>query len=224
MAFALIQAASRPFLGTGETVDPYAPPTAAEADRAAAVLRSDYERWSRWALGVVAFVVAAGGGFIAAGMVASLSTPGRVDAVDVIVILIAVVIALAGSTLLVALWWTGRALTRAASYWLRAPYVNGQRAPRAAGWVQARTVNLEPRILVRLLTVALALLVAVGGVAVFIRDLGAGVSIFTVPALLVGICGALSGIGQSGGVLRIVNGLSAGDPLWSWLTRSVRAR
>ncbi|MCZ4068274.1 hypothetical protein O1W71_11385 [Microbacterium sp. H37-C3] len=224
MAFAFIQAASRPFLETGEAGEPAASAGPSEADRAVAVLRADYERWSRWALGIVGFIAAAGGVFFAGGLVATVVAMGVVTPDTVIAIAISAGVALAGAALLVALWRSGRALTRAASYWLRAPYVNGQRAPRAAGWVQARTVNLEPRILVRLLTVALALLVAVGGVAVFIRDLGAGVSIFTVPALLVGICGALSGIGQSGGVLRIVNGLSAGDPLWSWLTRSVRAR
>lgn len=224
MAFAFIRAASRPLLTAGQAGAPAASVPPAEADRAAAALRADYERWSRWALGVVGFVAAAGGGFVAVGMVAAMAAAGPVGTVDVIATLIAIVIALAGSTLLVALWRTGRALTRAASFWLRAPYANGQRTPRAAGWVQARTVNLEPRILVRLMTASLALLVAVGGLAVFGRDLGAGVSIFTAPSLLVGVCGALSGIGQIGGVVRIVNGLSAGDPLWSRLTRSVRAR
>ena len=224
MAFAFIQAASRPLLETGEAGEPAASAGPSDADRAVTVLRADYERWSRWALGIVGFVAAAGGVFFAGGLVATVVAMGVVTPDTVIVIVIAAAIALGGVALLVVLWRTGRALTRAASFWLRAPYVAGQRAPRAAGWVQARTVNLEPRILVRLSTATLALLVAIGGVAVFVRDLGAGVSVFTVPVLLVGICGALSGIGQISGVLRIVNGLSAGDPLWSWLTRSVRAR
>ncbi|MGZ0068350.1 hypothetical protein [Microbacterium arborescens] len=224
MAFAFIQAASRPLLRADEAGEPAAFAGPAEADRAVVVLRADYERWSRWALGIVGFIAVAGGVFFAGGLVATVVAMAVVTPDTVIVIAISAGVALAGAALLVALWRSGRALTRAASFWLRAPYRAGQRAPSAAGWVQARTVNLEPRILVRLITATLALLVAVGGIAVFVRDLGAGVSIFTVPVLLVGVCGALSGIGQIGGVLRIVNGLSAGDPLWSWLTRSVRAR
>ncbi len=224
MAFAFIQAASRPLLEAGEAGESAASAGPSEADRAVAVLRADYERWSRWALAIVGFVAAAGGVFFAGGLVATVVAMGAVTPDTVIVIAISAGVALAGAALLVALWRSGRALTRAASYWLRAPYLAGQRAPRAAGWVQARTVNLEPRILVRLITATLALLVAVGGIAVFVRDLGSGVSVFTVPVLLVGVCGALSGIGQIGGVMRIVNGLSAGDPLWSRMTRSARAR
>ncbi len=224
MAFALIQAASRPLLAAADAGEPAASATPADADRAAAALRRDYERWSRWALGVVGFVVAAGGGFVAAGLVATIAALGGATAVDVIATVIAGVVALVGAALLVALWRSGRALTRGASFWLRAPYASGQRAPRATGWVQARTVNLEPRVLVRLITATLALLVAVGGIALVVRDLGAGPSIMTVPALLVGVCGAFSGIGQIGGVMRIVNGLSARDPLWSRLTGSTRAR
>ena len=224
MAFALIQAGSRPLLAASDAVESAVSAAPAEADRAAAVLRSDYERWSRWALGVAAFAAAAGGGFVAAGLAATIAALGRVTAVDVIATVIAAVIALGGAALLVALWRTGRALTRGASHWLRAPYASGRRAPRAAGWVQARTINLEPRILVRLITASLALLIAVGGIALVVRDLVVGPSIMTVPALLVGICGALSGIGQVGGVTRLVNGLGAGDPLWSRLSRTVRNR
>lgn len=223
MAFAFIEAESRSFITANEQRD-LATAETAESDRAAAALRADYERWSRWALGVIGFAAAAGGMFFAGGLVSTVVAMGVVTPDTVVVIAISAGVALAGAALLVALWRSGRALTRAASFWLRVPYLADQRAPRAAGGVQARTVNLEPRILVRLITATLALLVAAGGIAVFVRDLGAGVSIFTVPVLLVGVCGALSGIGQIGGVMRIVNGLSAGDPLWSRLTRSARAR
>ncbi|QLD11341.1 hypothetical protein [Microbacterium oleivorans] len=218
MAFALIQTASRPLLSD----DGVAAASPAEADRAVATLRADYERWSRWALGVAAFAATAGGLFVAAGLAATMAALGIVSPADVAVVVVAALLAAAGVALLVALWRSGRALTRGASSWVRAPYANGARAPRGAGWVQARTVNLEPRILVRLITATLALLIAVGGLALFARDVAAGFSLMTVPALLVGLAAGLSGVGQIGGVMRIGGGMSAGDPLWSRLTGTAR--
>lgn len=220
MAFALILPASRPLLAA----DPVAPATPAEADRAAAALRGDYERWSRWAVGLGAFAAAVGGTFLAGGLIATMVVIGVGTATDIAVVAIAGALAIAGGAVLAALWRSGRALTRAAALWLRVPYDTGRRAPRAAGWVQARTVNIEPRILVRLITATLALLVAIGGVSLFVRDLGAGFSVLTVPVLLVGVCAALSGCGQIGGVMRIVDGMSARDPLWSRLVGATRGR
>lgn len=221
MAFALIQTASRPLLD-GDASASASSASSAEADRAVATLRADYERWSRWALGVAAFVATAGGLFVAAGLAATMAALDLVTPADVAVVIAAALLGLAGAALLIALWRSGRALSRGVSSWLRAPYANGSRAPRGGGWVQARTVNLEPRILVRLITATLALLIAVGGVALFARDIAAGFSLMTVPALLVGLAASLSGIGQIGGVLRIVGGMSARDPLWSRLSGAAR--
>lgn len=224
MAFALIRTASRPLLSAGDDGAHGVAASPAEADHAAAVLRADYERWSRWALGVVGFVLTVAGGFVAAGLAATIAALGRATAADVIVTVLAGLVALAGAALLVALWRSGRALATAASHWLRAPYAGGRRTPRAIGWVQARTVSFEPRIFVRLCTATLALLVGVGGTALFAYDLGGGGSLMTISTALVGVTGALSGLGQFGGVLRIVNGVSARDPLWSRLSGSAGAR
>lgn len=126
MALAFIRVASRPLLTVGEAGEPAAPAGPAAADRTAAALRADYERCSRWALGVVRFVAVAGGMLLAGGLVATGVAMGVVTPDTVIVIAIAVGIGLAGAALLVALWRSGRALTRAASFWLRAPYLAGR--------------------------------------------------------------------------------------------------
>lgn len=185
-----------------------------EADRAVAVLRADAGRWSRWVLGVGAFGAAVVGVFVAVGVVGAIIDLGRAGPLDVGVVLAALALALAGLTVLVRLARSGRRLTRAAAAWLRAPYAAGLRSPDAAGWVRARTVNLEARVLARLATGALALLVGVAGVALTARDLVQGMSALTGAAAAVGAIGLASGAGQLAGVLRIVAALGEADPLW----------
>ena len=51
----------------------------------------------------------------------------------------------------------------------------------------ARTTNFEPPIFARLVTVSLALLVAVSGIALFIRGIVEGFDMTTVAALVVGL-------------------------------------
>ena len=212
MAFTLIRPESRPWIG-GATADDV---TAAEADRIALLLRGDYERWSRWAFGLVAFAVTALGVFVAVGMVdAIVQLAGPPALVDLVVTVVAVILAGVAAVGLVRLWLTGRALTTSAVTWLRAPFRAGSRQRRPGGWVQARTVYLEPRNLVRLLTSSLAFLTAIFGVAAAVRDLAAGdFSGMSAAAGLIGLIALACGIGQTGGVLRIGSGIAEGDPLW----------
>jgi hypothetical protein len=221
MPFALILPASRPLIAEAGSDD--ARPV--EADRAAAALRADFERWSRWGLGILGFALAAGGAFVAVGLIETVRMLGGTPAgSDLVAIVVAVVVALAGVALLVLLWWSGRRLLSAATWWMRLPYTRGGRQRRAGGWLQARTVNFEPRVFVRIVTATLALLIAVGGIALFVRDLIEGPSELTVAAGVVGVIAALAGIGQIGGVMRIVSGLSERDPLWVRIRSGVIGR
>ncbi|MDR6176116.1 uncharacterized membrane protein YhaH (DUF805 family) [Nocardioides zeae] len=207
MRYAWTTPASAPYL---------AGPTSArlaEADRAVAALRGDAERWSRWWLGTGAFVAAVVGLFVSAGVVGAIVDLGRAAALDVVVVLLALALALAGLAVLVRLARSGRRITRAAAAWLRAPYVAGLRSPDAAGWVRARTVNLEPRVLARLVTATFALLVGVAGVALAARDLVQGATALSGAAAAIGVLGLVCGCGQVAGVLRIVAALGAADPL-----------
>ena len=212
MAFTLIRPESRPWIG-GATADDV---TVAEADRVALVLRGDYERWSRWAFGLACFVVTALGVFVAVGMVDAIAQLGGPPSlVDVVVTVVAVILAGAAAFGLVRLWLTGRALTTSAAAWLRAPFRAGSRQRRPGGWVQARTVYLEPRNLVRLLTSSLAFLTAIFGSAAAVRDLVAGdFSGLSAAAGMIGLIALACGLGQAGGVLRIGSSVAEGDPLW----------
>ena len=211
MAFALILPASRARIDV-----PSDEKAVAEADRVAVLLRADYERWSRWALGLVCFGGSALGVFVIGGMLdAIVALGGAVAPVDVIVIAIATVVALAGAVGLVRLWLTGRTLASAATAWLRLPYRQGGRARRGGGWVLARTTNFDPPIFARLTTATLAFLLAIGGVALALRDLAAGSFVgLSATAGVVGIIALACALGQAGGVVRIVSGVSEGDPLW----------
>lgn len=221
MPFALILPASRPLIAEAGADD--ARPV--EADRAAAALRADFERWSRWGLGILGFALAAAGSFVAVGLIETVRMLGGTPAgVDLVAIVVAVVIALAGIALLGLLWWSGRRLLSAATWWMRLPYTRGGRQRRAGGWLQARTVNFEPRVFVRIATASLALLIAVGGIALFVRDLIEGTTSMTAAAGVAGVIAALAGIGQIGGVIRIVSGLSERDPLWVRIRSGVIGR
>ncbi|WP_395244122.1 hypothetical protein ACGGZK_18670 [Agromyces sp. MMS24-K17] len=86
----------------------------------------------------------------------------------------------------------------------------------------ARTVNFEPPIFARLVTAALAFLCSVSGIAILVRDLVEGAfGGFSAAAGLIGLLALACGVGQAGGVIRIVSGVSEGDPLWARL-RSAR--
>lgn len=211
MSFSLIRPASRPYIAEAGSDDA----RLVDADRIAATLRADFERWSRWGLGIVGFVLTTAGAFVAVGLVETVRMLGGTPAgVDLVMIVGSSLVALAGIVLLAMLWWTGRRLLAASTWWIRLSYTRGGRRRRAGGWLQARTVNFEPRVFARIVTATLALLIAVGGIALFIRDLNEGVTSMTAAAAVIGAVGVFSGLGQTGGVMRLVSGLSEGDPLW----------
>lgn len=187
-----------------------------DATRAVAALRADYERWSRWGLGLVGFALTVLGVFTTIGMAgALLAWTGPVSVVDVVVVVLAVAMSGAGAVLLVRLWRSGRRLASAAAWWIALPYRSGAALPSAGGWWRARLVNLEPPLLVRLITAALAFLLAVFGIALLIRGLVEGQDLaFSVAGGVVGLISLAAGCAQAGGVLRIVQGFGAGDAVW----------
>lgn len=211
MAFTLIRAGSLPLIDAARAGEG-APVV---ADRAAAELRADFERWSRWTLGFVAFLLAVGGSFFGFGLLSTvLMLGGFPVGLDLAIVLVATAAALGGSVLLVRLWWTGRRLVTAAAWWLRLPYTSGGRMRRPEGWLQARLINFEPPIFARLVTATLSCLIAIGTAALVIRDVVEGATSLTAAAALVTVISGLSGLGQAGGVIRLVAGVSEGDPLW----------
>lgn len=210
MAFAMIGERARAHLALPDETS-----AVLSADSTVAVLRADYERWSRWLMGLAAYALAVVGSFGAVGMIVTMLRPGmRVSVVDVVVVIIALAVAAAGVWLLVRLWLSGRRMLRAATAWMRLPYIRGARARSTRGWVLARTTNFEPRIFIRLVTVSLALLMAVSGIALFFRGVVEGFDVSSVAALVVGLISLASGLGQAGGVMRLVSGMSEADPLW----------
>ncbi len=217
MRFELTQPESRPWIAASGT--PAA--SAADADQAAAVLRADVERWSRWGMGLLGFILAVAGAFCSAGLIAF---GGLVDPIGVLAVVVAALAGVAGGFLLWALWRTGRRTVSAAVWWLRLPYASGVRARRAGGWLGARTVNFEPRVFARILSGTLALLLGIAGVASGIRDGSVGGTPLMVSALLVGVIALAAGFGQLGGVMRLVSGLSEADPLWTRIRSWLRPR
>lgn len=222
MAFALIRPDSRPLIAAAESE--YF--RTADALRAVATLRSDFERWSRWAVGIAGFGLAVAGSFVTVGLLETVRLlGGSLAGVDLVLIVVAGVIALVGITVLLRLWWTGRQLLQATFRWTRSQAVRGVDVQRGVGgWLQARTVNLEPRVLVRLVSGTLALLIGVGAVALVIRDLLEGVTSFTVAAGVVGAIALSCGVGQTGGVMRIVSALAEADPLWTTIRSGIARR
>ena len=218
--YSFLLPSSREFLGGPENDVA----TGGEADLAARRLRDDYERWSRLALGVLAFAAAAAGGFIAV-LLTGLSVAWRVlpRGEDLVIGLVALLIAPAGIVVLVRLRRTGRDLTRSAAAWIVAPFRSGERAPSFGGWIAARTVNVEPPIFARIALAGLALLLAVCAWSIAIvsfvspgeLSLGPGENAtYGVAAGYVASLATLCGGGLIAGPMRLAHGLGDGDPLW----------
>lgn len=220
MSFSFPLPESRAFLRGPETGDA----SAWETDQAVRRLRADYERWSRLLVGVVAFAAAAGGGCVAV-LFAGLSVAWRVlpRGEDLVIGLVALLMAPCGVVVLVRLRRTGRVLTRAAAAWVVVPFRSGERSTSLGGWVAARTVNVEPPIFARIALASLVSLLAVCAWSVAIvsfvspRDLSLGFgenAAYGAAALYLALLATFCGGGLIAGPMRLANGLGAGDPLW----------
>lgn len=210
VGFVFIRLESRQWLESARTEGA----SPAFAGRAATALRADYERWARWALGVVAYLLAVVGALLVGGAIHVAQASGTVTAVETLLGASGLILGAIGTFLLIRLWVTGRQLTAATSWWLRLPYVTGVRQRRAGGWLDARTVNFEPRIFVRLMTCSVTFLLGISGWAVVGRDVANGLTGLSLAFLLLGVLSVSCLLGQAGGVVRVVSGLAEGDPLW----------
>lgn len=188
------------------------------ASTAAAALRGDYERWSRWWVGLGSYLLAAVGAFILLGLTAEIIAASVAPGfVDVAVLILAAAAAIFGCIMLVQLWLSGRRLITATARWIRLPYRSGAQPRRGGGWIAARTVNFEPRVFIRIVSASLALLAAVFGIALLGRGIAEGVDAFALGFGVLGVISLLSGIGQAGGVMRLVAAMGEGDPVWARL-------
>lgn len=194
-----------------------------EADEAVGALRGDLERWSRLGWGVAAFVGAVVGVVTVPGVIDAAIELGRITVVDVVLLALVAALGAVSCWVLVRLHLTGRRLAVAASAWLRRPGRTRGAHP-VAGWVQARRVNLEPRVAARITTASLALLLGVCGLSIFGRDVVAGLTGLSWGSLGVGLLAMACGCGQLGAVLRIVAGLSEHDRVWVRLRDLGRGR
>lgn len=187
-----------------------------DADAAAARTRADYGRVSRWGLGILGTLGAAGAAFLlgfAADVLAEGHDPVGDGLFAAFIALIAAVFAVPSVWLLVALHRSGRRLARAAGFWAGLPYRQGRRSPTRGDWFSVRFLGFSSDLLLRLITSALAGLAAVFTISMVYYSLAVQPSTSgTVIAaalsiLLVAVC-----IGQFGGVQRIQNGYLARDP------------
>jgi hypothetical protein len=185
---------------------------------ASQLLRDDLTRWSRWWLGLGAFVVA----FFSAGTAGSIGMallvdrprdPGVVVVAAAILVVAAVILAICA----VVLWRlhrSGRRLSRALRWWLglRAGALPDQ---GFAGWIAPRAVLFEPVVFVRVLTASLAGLIGLFGLSMIGYSVTDGRQIVLLALILWGLLGAACCVGQFGGVMRLVSGLADADPLWN---------
>ncbi|TCC17905.1 hypothetical protein [Kribbella sindirgiensis] len=184
---------------------------------ASQLLSDDLMRWSRWWLGLGAFVVA----FFAAGTAGTLGMLLVLDGSDdegpvvvVVGILVVAVATLAGCG--VVLWRlhrSGRRLARALRWWL------GLRAVAVpsrgfAGWLAPRAVLFKPVVFVRVLTATLSGLIGIFGLSMIGYSLTQE-AMLLLASILWGLLGTACCVGQLGGVMRLVCGLADDDPLWS---------
>jgi hypothetical protein len=222
MGFRQISPASRVWLESAGSADA----RASDADRAVAVLRGDYERWSRLGMGVLAFIVTAAALFIGSAAWSFLLGPWLRDAATIVTAIVAPLVAAAGAVMLWQLHRSGRRLASAAAWWMRLPYRSGGRSRPARGYVLARTIYLEPALLTRSLTMGCTLLMCILGVAGFVRGIVTAdqqVSV-TVALCTLSLISAACFCGQLGGLARIGAGASEADPIWARTRDSFRRR
>lgn len=190
-----------------------------DAGRAQRDLRRDYGRLSRWALGFVGTLLAGAAALGVALAIELTVGPGARDAAYLLgmaaVITLTAASGWGGITLLVLLHRSGRRLARALAFWTALPYRRGDRPRTREGWFDARVVNFEPDILLRIMSASFAGLGAIfAGAMVYyctvidpFPSLAVTGALWTVLLAGVAVC-------AMGGVMRVVSGFGEADPLW----------
>lgn len=207
MSFHFVLPDSRPFLTT--PVDERDARPAGDPRRR---LRRDYERYSRILVGALALLVLA-----PFGLVATLGVPlsaGRMMTIDIVLAVVGALALAAALWLLVMLHRSGRRILIALSWWTGEPYRNGTAARTAGGWVRARSVNVEPPILIRIVTSSLVGLIGIFGLSAIGYPGSAQNPGFAAVMISWGLVCVLTAAGQMGGVMRLVSGIAEQDPLW----------
>lgn len=221
--FRMITTAARPAVEEAERLS--APGTLATSlplqhiNASAQVTRDDYGRWSRWLLSLVGTAGLTVALLLLTVSISTARDDSMMQTLAESMLLIAMGAALSlipaglSGWLLIALHRSGRRLARAAGFWASHAYRTGQRLPERRDWFVVRYAVFAPDLFSRLLTVALAGLVAVFAASVFVRALmTGGNSGFAPGALMIALLYLGVGLGQFGGVQRIQNGLLARDP------------
>ncbi|GGR50639.1 hypothetical protein J2S40_000399 [Nocardioides luteus] len=184
---------------------------------ASELLKEDLLRWSRWWLGLAAFVLAFAAvpfaGLLPMMLIVEAPSGGGEVLMVLAVTAIAVLVLAAAAVVLWLLHRSGRRLARSLRWWL-AVRAGGSPAQGVAGWLAPRAVLFEAEVFVRVLTASLAGLVGIFGLSLI------GFSIAQNPTMIVasalwGVLGTACCIGQTGGVMRLVAGLGDADPVWN---------
>lgn len=214
MTFRFIQPESCPLLET----PPAAGRSLASGD-ARRQLDADYRRWTRLLVGFAGLVLAS------FGVVAVVGIPlsgARLTAVDITMAVVGAVLGATGVWILVRLHRSGRALLSALAWWTAEPYRRGAAHPRASGWVSARTVNVEPPILARIVSSSVLGLFGILAMATVAYPTPPGALNPAPAGIGLGILLLLTACGQMGGVMRLVSGLAVADPVWARIRSAFR--
>lgn len=210
MRFRFILPASRPLL-IGPSPDRSVDDAPQPLD-AAALLSADYRRWSRLLVGTVATLCSTVALFLGLGLVTSGTRLTSTDAAIAVALLAA---SLVGLVVLLQLHRSGRALLTATHRWTALHHRSGQGRPSAAGWLAARTVNVEPPVFARIATSSLAGIAGILGVSTIAMPRDPGALDLAPAAATSGILLLVVCAGQMGGVMRLVNAIAEGDALWT---------
>lgn len=175
-----------------------------EAPRAARTLRDDYGRWSRWCLGVLAFVVLLASAAVGLAPLANwvLSPTAELTVLEGLIAGVSVVLAVCAAFVLWQLHRSGRRLTRALSWWTGLISRSGEAQ-------DARRLTGAP-LLARIVSGTLAAIISIAAAAglswpsAFDGFLGGAPPAGALPVWAV--VGALCAVGQLGGVMRIMRG------------------
>lgn len=173
-----------------------------EAPHAAQALRDDYGRWSRWCLGVSAFIVLLASA--AAGLAPFarwlLSPAVELTLLEGLIAGVSIALAVSSAIVLWQLHHSGRRLTRALAWWTGLLSRSGE----------ARDADpaIDAPVLARIVSGTVAAIVAIAAiVGVFWPGAFDGALAGALPVWAV--AGALCAVGQLGGAARVMRGAAA---------------